>query len=117
MGESKYKIGDTVTIKDLCEVPRPIYRVGLNSDMLQMSGSSFKIIDIEEDNSPTSAKRVPDDGYRYKLDGEARLWSWASSMFVDPSEDLITHSVIETKDSSIDAFVKKEECPILDFSL
>lgn len=116
MAESKYKIGDTVTIKNLVGVTGSDYRFGINSNMRELSGCSFKIVNIDK-AKPITADRIPDDGYRYTLNGEASLWSWASSMFVDSPRDSITYSVVETKESSIDVFINKKKCPVLDFTL
>lgn len=116
MAEQKYTIGDIVTIKKLTRDDGE-YRFGLNSEMMEASGRAFTIKSIEL--TTASPGKIPDDGYRYKLEGSP--WSWASSMFEDPPEKtskaLITQCVSAAKDSSIDAFIKKNECPILDFTL
>lgn len=116
MAEPIFKVGDIVTIKKLTRDDGEC-RFGINDDMISMSGKSFTIRGIEPATASTGT--IPDDGYRYKLEGSG--WSWASSMFEDPpektSEALATQCVIETKDSSIDAFIKKNERPILDFTL
>ena len=115
MAKSIFKVGDMVTIKDLTKGTGSEYRFGINSDMIEMSGQSFEIASIEEADPRTGDGCIPDDGYRYKL--ENALWSWASSMLQKASEASIIHSVIKTKDSSIDAFIKKNGCPVLDFTL
>ncbi len=114
MAKSKYKVGDTVTIKQLLKehCSNGSYRFGLNSDMVALSGESYTIASVE--HSDDAPGKIPDDGYRYRLDGAP--WSWASSMFEDSSEPSFTQCIIE-RDCSIDAFIKKNECPVLDFSL
>ena len=116
MAEPQYKIGDIVTIKKLTRDDGE-HRFGLNSEMMEASGRSFTIKSIEL--TTASPGKIPDDGYRYKLEGSP--WSWASSMFEDPlektSEALATQCISTTKDNSIDVFIKKNECPILDFTL
>lgn len=115
MKDSKYKVGDTITIKDLSKESSGSYRFGLNPDMRNMSGQSFKIKSCSFVSDSPGLGELPDDGYRYKLEGDSGNWSWASSMFKDPKPSFAQH-VIEG-DCSIDAFIKKNECPILDFTL
>lgn len=106
MEDSKYQIGDTVTIRRLSSEDdnAGMYRFGLNDEMIASSGKSFRIESIQ--GTANSPGKLPDDGYRYKLEGSR--WSWASSMFEDT-----------TKDGSIniDAFTNKKKCPVLDFTL
>lgn len=106
MEDSKYQIGDIVTIKRLCseEDDAGMYRFGLNSEMIESSGKSFKVEDIQ--NTANSPGKLPDDGYRYKLEGSR--WSWASSMFEDTTKG---------ESTNIDAFINKKKCPVLDFTL
>lgn len=112
MEDSKYQIGDVVTIKDLSKVDDKLdtYRFGLNSEMIAASGTSHKIMSIQcTGNSPG---KIPDDGYKYKLEGPLSCWSWASSMFEDPDS-----STGSSNTDSISAFIRKKKCPELDFSL
>lgn len=113
MGELKYRVGDTITIKQLSmrDYCSGDYRFGLNSEMIALAGKSYTIKSVE----PTTADpgKIPDDGYRYRLEGEE--WSWASSMFEDPHESL--SCIDEISDESIDAFIRKKKCPELDFNL
>lgn len=106
MEDSKFQVGDFITIKQLSleDDKDNMYRFGLNSEMVALSGKSFKIVDIRTNAS--SPGKLPDDGYRYKLEGSR--WSWASSMF---------EGTIESESTSIDAFVNKKKCPVLDFTL
>lgn len=113
MAEQKYTIGDIVTIKKLTRDDKGLYRFGLNDDMISLSGESLEVIGVEE--ATASSGKIPDDGWKYRLRGSP--WSWASSMFEDTSEASIVHGVIETKDSSIDAFINEKKCPVLDFTL
>lgn len=115
MEGSKYQIGDTVTIKRLSSEDDKIgmYRFGLSGEMIALSGKSFKIEDICS-SSYSRAGKVPDDGYRYELEGEAHRWSWASSMFEESSEAL---SLDLSTDNSLDAFIKRNKRPELDFNL
>ena len=109
----KYKVGDTVTIKQLSmkDYRSGDYRFGLNSEMIDLAGESYTIKSIEP--SGDDACRIPDDGYRYKLEGIG--WSWASSMFEDQDESL--SCIDKISDGSIDAFIRKKKCPELDFNL
>lgn len=111
MEDSKYQIGDTVTIKRLSSEDdnAGMYRFGLNDEMIASSGKSFKIEDIQR--TANSPGKLPDDGYRYKLEGSR--WSWASSMF----EDTTKSSIFESGPTAIDAFINKKKCPVLDFTL
>lgn len=119
MEGSKYQIGDVVTIKKLTEEDDLLgkYRFGLNLDMLAVSGKSFKIEDIT--TTCSSPGKIPDDGYRYKLEGIG--WSWASSMFEDDddADDLApyVHVCKSSVDSNIGAFIQRKKCPELDFNL
>ncbi|WP_287385568.1 hypothetical protein [Lachnospira sp.] len=45
--------------------------------MVELSGETFKIILLEPSICPPGT--IPDDGFKYKLEGS--IWSWASSMF------------------------------------
>lgn len=106
MEDSKYQVGDIITIKQLSPEDDSIgrYRFGLNADMIALSGKSFKIESICPGHS--SPGTVPDDGYRYDLEGSR--WSWASSMFEDTTKG---------ESTNIDAFISKKKCPVLDFTL
>ena len=109
--ESKYKVGDKVTIKNLHGAGGSDYRFGLNSDMCDMSGKTYTIREVKV--ASTHAGKIPDDGYRYELE-EISRWAWASSMFEDSSEALSLEASI---DNSLDAFIAKKKCPKLDFTL
>ena len=109
--EPKYKVGDKVTIKNLRGASSG-YRFGLNDKMRDMSGKTYTIRLVTESHS--SADDIPDDGYHYKLE-EPGGWSWASSMFDDSTT--CVPICASSKDSSIDAFIKKKKCPTLDFNL
>lgn len=108
MGDSKYQIGDIVTIKRLSEEDDTtgLYRFGLNSKMIASSGKSFKIENIEI--TTASPGKIPDDGYRYTLEADGCRWAWASSMFEDNAKG---------ESANIDAFINKKKCPVLDFTL
>lgn len=106
MEDSKFQVGDFVTIKQLSleDDEAGMYRFGLNAAMVALSGKSFKIEDIRTNaNSPG---KLPDDGYRYSLEGNR--WAWASSMFEGTTKD---------ESTNIDAFISKKKCPVLDFTL
>lgn len=105
----KYKVGDVVTIKQLSISSS--YRFGLNSEMTALAGRSYTIKSVELATSYPG--KIPDDGYKYRLDGES--WSWASSMFEEPNESL--SCIDEISDGSIDAFIRRKKCPELDFNL
>jgi hypothetical protein len=107
--ESKYKVGDTVKIKQLSVDGD--YRHGINSEMIEQAGKTFKIISVSLSDSP--ACKIPDDGFTYRLDGIS--WAWASSMFEDSSEALLLEE--PSIDNSLDAFIAKKTCPKLDFTL
>lgn len=111
MGDSKYKVGDTVTIKDLGEEDG--YHFGTNSEMRALRGKSFKIQRIEWAGLGLGA--IPDDGYKYTLEGNR--WNWASSMFEDSSTSLPSCISRSPNDTNIEAFVKRKKCPKLDFHL
>lgn len=108
----KYQIGDVVTIKRLTseDDKAGLYRFGLNSDMIKQSGKSFRIRDIQ--TTISSPGEIPDDGYRYKLEGDPGNWSWSSAMFEDPDD-----STSSSNTENISAFIRKKKCPELDFSL
>lgn len=114
--EPKYKVGDIVTVKKTRKENRSAYRFTFPDHMVEeYGGKSFRIVAIEMDNSARAGK-IPDDGYKYTLEGNP--WNWASSMFEDQSELMpFSHSQVCTEDSNIAAFVKRKKCPELDFSL
>lgn len=110
---AKYKVGDVVTIKQLSmrDYRSGDYRFGLNSEMTDLAGESYTIKSVELAGADPG--KIPDDGYRYRLNGTD--WYWASSMFEDPNESL--SCIDEISDESIDAFIRKKKCPELDFNL
>ena len=114
--EAKHKIGDVVTIKKRVGNVND-YKFGFVKEMAEVSGQKFTITGRVE--SLASSCKIPDDGFEYFLDGIG--YSWASSMFEDTSECLdscVDLSVPEcSKDDGIDAFIRRKECPTLDFSL
>lgn len=112
--KSKYKVGDTVTIKKLSAENSSSYRFWVNSNMAELAGKSFRIL-IVTPAAPCEGK-IPDDGYLYKLDDKDR-WSWASSMFEDSEESTLSCVTASPDDSSINAFIREKKCPELDFSL
>lgn len=71
-----YKVGDTVKIKQL-SAKSEAYRHGINDEMIDQSGKTFKIVSVEPSMAPKGL--LPDDGFKYKL--EDSIWAWASSMF------------------------------------
>lgn len=117
MEDSKFQVGDFITIKQLSleDDKTGRYRFGLNGEMIALSGKSFKIEGVHP--AVSRPGKVPDDGYRYDLEGEARRWSWASSMFEGTIKDESTKDESTKDESNIDAFVNKRKCPVLDFTL
>lgn len=104
--EPKYKIGDIVTIKKKREGKSGDYRYCFTDTMLRdYGGESYKIKSIFSADAHTEAQ-IPDDGYRYYLEGAC--FSWASSMFEDTTKG---------ESTNIDAFISKKKCPVLDFTL
>ena len=112
MEDSKFQVGDIITIKQLRleDDKAGLYRFGLNSNMVALSGKSCSIKSIESNTS--SPGKLPDDGYRYRLEEDPGKWAWASSMFESTIEDESTKD-----ESNIDAFVHKKRYPVLDFTL
>lgn len=109
--EHKYKIGDIVTVKKRREGDYDNYRFSFPDRMVEIyGGKSLRIVNIEV--STHSPRSIPDDGYKYTLEGNP--WSWASSMFEDSSELLSLETSI---DNNLDAFIAKKKCPKLDFTL
>lgn len=106
----KYIVGDIVTIKKLEEGG---YRFGTNSEMREAHGKSFRIKGFEV--AVASPGIIPDDGYKYILEGIP--WSWASSMFEDSQSKVPTCVTDCPSDKSIDAFIKRNKCPELDFHI
>lgn len=114
MMKPKYKVGDIVTIKNVRQGTEYDYRFGFLDEMLEEGGGkSYKIRSIEE--STAEARSIPDDGYLYKLDGI--FCSWASSMFEDSSDNMSSFVTECSNDNSIDAFIKRNKRPELDFNL
>ena len=109
MAESKYKIGDTVTIKKRV-APGGNYKFFFTDEMAEMAGKKFVIVGAI--STDKTACIIPDDGFEYTLYGEARRFSWASSMFEESNG-----SINADFDVNIDAFIRKRKCPELDFSL
>ena len=108
MEDSKFQVGDIITIKRLSleDDKAGMYRFGLNNSMVALSGKSCTIKNIESTTSTPG--KLPDDGYRYRLEEDPGKWAWSSSMFEDTTEG---------KSINIDAFVNKKKCPVLDFTL
>lgn len=121
--EAKYQVGDIVTIRQLSSEDdlSGKYRFGLNSEMIALSGKSFKIKEVQ--TSCSSPGKLPDDGYRYKLEDDARGWSWASSMFEDEDDeqtlivDALSSPRSSESDNDISAFIRTKKRPKLDFNL
>lgn len=117
---SKYKVGDIVTIKERVGNSSD-YRFSFTNTMAEKEGQKFRITRVTE--SPIGDRIVPDDGYKYELEGNC--FSWASSMFEESSDMALQLGIIEALSSyptskgseSIDAFIKRKKCPKLDFSL
>lgn len=114
--EAKYKIGDVVTIKERVGEAND-YKFGFVKEMAEVSGQKFTI--TGRVRSSAYDCKIPDDGFEYFLDGIR--YSWASSMFEDITECMdscVDLSATEcSKDGGIDAFIRRKECPTLDFSL
>lgn len=112
MMEPKYKVGDIVTVKKVRERDSGDYRFSFPDHMVETyGGKSLRIESVEEEEFQSS-KSVPDDGYKYRLEGTG--WAWASSMFEESSEAL---SLDLSTDNSLDAFIKRNKRPELDFNL
>lgn len=119
--ESKYKVGDTVTIKKR-EGHEADYNFSFVDGMAKLAGQRFKVIKVSE--VATKLKRkIPDDGFKYTLDDPSQF-NWASSMFEDsvvhPIKGSTTNtslSVLEDKSGDISPFIKRKSYPKLDFSL
>lgn len=116
---SKYKVGDIVTIKE---------RVGNSSDykfsfvdsMAAKKGQRLRVTKVTE--SSLCDRKIPDDGYRYELEGNC--FTWASSMFEESSDmaldlaiEALTPYPTSKGSESIDVFIRRKKCPKLDFSL
>lgn len=112
----KYKVGDIVTVKKVRERNPGDYRFSFIDEMVESyGGKSLKIVSVNNEEIVDTrfiSGIVPDDGYKYKLEGNT--WNWASSMFKDSSEALSLETSI---DNSLDAFIAKKKCPELDFTL
>lgn len=116
--EPKYKVGDTVTIKKR-DGKSFEYSFTFVDEMAKLAGKQFKVIRIHgSDLSPN--KIIPDDGFRYILD-DPKQFNWASSMFEDrPIKDSTMHTSLSTsedKSGDISPFIKRKNCPKLDFNL
>lgn len=119
MAESKYKVGDIVTVKKRVGHSSD-YKFSFTDSMASMEGRQLRIIRVTE--SPFGGSKIPDDGYKYEMEGNC--FSWASSMFEESSymaldlaiEALSTYPTSK-RSESIDAFIKRKKCPKLDFSL
>ena len=117
MGDSKFQVGDFITIKQLRleDDKANMYRFGLNSVMVALSGKSCKIKSVNKTGSAPG--KLPDDGYLYRLEEDPGNWAWASSMFEGTIKDESTKGESTKDESNIDAFVNKKKCPVLDFTL
>lgn len=101
--ESLYKVGDTVTIKQISPEDWVDYRFGFNDEMAECLGKTFEIESVYQSGTPS--REIPDDGYYYKLKG--LRWAWASSMFEDRSKKSVKS---KTKKSKIKiSFYKKKK--------
>lgn len=95
------KVGDKVQIKikEKCESD---YRCGFIPEMSVLSGCIFTITHVWRGTRVTRPC-IPDDGYNYKLDGEASSFIWTSGMFTPVGESCIASSQSEeTKPKFID---------------
>jgi hypothetical protein len=117
---SKHKVGDIVTIKERVGNSSD-YRFSFVDSMAAKKGQRLKIAKVTE--SPLCDGKIPDDGYKYELEGSS--FNWASSMFEESSDMALQLSIIEALSSyptskgseSIDVFIRRKKCPKLDFSL
>lgn len=120
--EAKYKVGDKVTIKRTRNGSSSDYRFSFTDVMVrECGGESYTIKSVCKADS-FSSSRVPDDGYSYSLEDVG--FTWASSMFEEPSDmalDLAIEALssypIPKHSESIDAFIKRKKRPELDFNL
>ena len=109
--EPKYKVGDIVTVKKVRERDSGDYRFSFPDHMVETyGGKSFRIESVEEEKLH-DPRGVPDDGHKYRLEGNG--WAWASSMFEESSEALS----LDLSTDSLDAFIKRNKRPELDFNL
>lgn len=109
--ESLYKVGDTVRIKQL-SIKSENYRHGVNYEMVDQSGKTFKIVSVEP--SMASEGIIPDDGFKYKLEGS--IWAWASSMFEESPVKKSTKSK-KSKESKVKISFHKKKKLKFNFSL
>lgn len=120
--EAKYKVGDKVTIKRTRNGSSSDYRFSFTNEMVSAHGGKSYTIESVRKADSCSDSPVSDDGYRYTL--EEVGFTWASSMFEEPS-DMALDLAIEALSSyptpkhseSIDAFIKRKKRPELDFNL
>lgn len=117
----KYKVGDVVTIKKR-EGASTNYSFYFVDAMAALSGKQFKVIRISKDMFLSTGK-FPDDGFRYHLNDPGH-YNWASSMFEDSVDHHIKDSIVHTslstsedKSGDISPFIKRKNCPKLDFNL
>lgn len=109
--ESKYKVGDIVTVKKNREGRSSDYLFSFTDEMVKKhGGKSYRIKEVTHWEDTPSGRVMLSDGYLYKLEGAD--FNWSSSMFEDPND-----STSSSNTDSISAFIRKKKCPELDFSL
>lgn len=77
--DSLFKVGDYVKVLPRIGINGD-YRCGFVDDMAELKGQVFKVLEVHIHSMGLGQYNIPDDGYVYKLDGEADGWSWSSGM-------------------------------------
>ena len=96
------KVGDKVQIK-IREKDVNDYRCGFIPEMDFLSGHIFIITQVFLNAKLARPTVIPDDGYNYRLDGEAGSFIWTSGMFTPVGESCMASSQSEeTKPKFID---------------
>ena len=108
--EPRFKVGDTVYIKQLSELPfKPPFNI--NKQMYCYSGKKAKITAVNTDKYIITDECAPKsmlDGAKYTLDIDNGRWSWSLPMLFTVEEGVIKKSKEDKESPAITITIKRK---------
>ena len=108
--EPRFKVGDTVYIKQLSELPfKPPFSI--NKSMYCYSGKKAKITAVANDEYIITNECAPKsmlDGAKYILDIDDGRWSWSLPMLSTVKEEVIKKSKEGKESPAITITIKRK---------